>query len=568
MPSNHKQLRIIPLGGLGEIGKNMTVFELGDDAIIVDTGVMFPANDMLGVDLIIPDFRYLLERKNLKIHGILYTHGHEDHIGAVSYVIDALRGIPLYATPLTAVLLEVKLRDARLLNETTINVFKPGDTLKAGPFKVESYHTTHSIPDCVGFGIHTPFGIVVHSGDYKFDNTPIDGKKPDFAKLGEFSRKGVVLLMGDSTNAEKPGWTPSESIVNAAFDNIFRQAKGRIIVATFASHISRIQQVADLAVKYNRKLAIAGHSMTENVKLARKMGLLTINDEYLVDLNRINGIQPHNLVIMATGSQGEPSAVLGRLATGQHRSLDVMPGDTIVVSAHTIPGNEEGVSRTINKLFQRGAEVIYDPLAPVHVSGHGSQEEMKLLINLLNPRYFLPIHGELRHLRAHARLGIAAGIPKENIIVVENGYVIELDKGGIHVGERVPGGYVFVDGSGVGDIGKSVMREREVLARDGFMLVNVMVDAETGKVLSEPEIISRGFIYMRDANGIVELVKTTVIDVLNGMRGARNDKRRERVQEALSKVLYNETKRRPMLFCLVNEVETEHSGQRKHELQH
>lgn len=549
----NKQLRIVPLGGLGEIGKNMTVFELGQDAIIVDTGVMFPANDMLGVDLIIPDFRYLLERKDLKIHGILYTHGHEDHIGAVSYVVDALRGVPLYATPLTSVLLEVKLRDAKLINETTINVFNAGDTLRVGPFRIESYHVSHSIPDCVGFGIHTPFGMVVHSGDYKFDNTPIDGKKPDYAKLGEFSRRGVLLLMGDSTNAERPGWTPSESIVNAAFDNIFRQAKGRIIVATFASHISRIQQVADLAARYGRKLAIAGHSMTENVKLARKMGHLNIPDDLLVELGRVNSLPLHEIVIMATGSQGEPSAVLGRLATGQHRSLDVIPGDTIVVSAHTIPGNEETVSRTINKLFQRGAEVIYDPIAPVHVSGHASQEEMKLLISLLNPRYFLPIHGELRHLKAHARLGIQSGIPAENVFVVENGTVVIADKGGVRTGERVPGGYVFVDGSGVGDIGKSVIRDREVLARDGFMMVVVNVDAETGQMVGEPEIISRGFIYLRDAEDLIDQVKKTIHEVLQQSRHSRNGKRRERLQDSISRVLYNETKRRPMVFSVINE---------------
>ena len=480
------------MGGWGEVGKNMSVIEVGKDAIIVDTGVMFPANDMLGIDYIIPDFRYLLDRKDLTIHGILYTHGHEDHTGAVAHVVEALRHVPLYATPLTAALLEVKLRDARLLNETTLNVFKPGDDFQVGPFKIESYHVTHSIPDCVGFGINTPYGIVVHSGDYKFDNTPIDGKKTDYAKLAEFSRRGVVLLMGDSTNAERPGWTQSEVVVNAAFDDIFREAKSRIIVATFASHISRIQQVANLAKRYGRKLAIAGHSMTENVKTARRIGILDIDDGTLVDLNRIGGVPPHQLVIMATGSQGEPSAVLSRLATGQHRSLDVMEGDTIVVSAHTIPGNEETVSRTINKLFQRGAEVIYDPIAPVHVSGHACQEEMKLLMSLTKPKYFMPIHGELRMLRAHARLGAQSGIPPENIFVVENGMVLEVDKFGMRKGERVPGGYVFVDGSGVGDVGKAVIRDREILARDGFMMVVVNVNADTGRLMGDPEIIRAG----------------------------------------------------------------------------
>ncbi len=553
---SQKTLRIIPLGGLGEIGKNMSVIEMGNDAIIIDTGVMFPANDMLGVDLIIPDFRYLVERverKDLKIHGILYTHGHEDHIGAVSYVVNELRGVPLFATPLAAALLEVKLRDAKLFNETVINIFKPGDTIQAGPFKVDSFHVTHSIPDCVGFGIHTPYGIIVHSGDYKFDNTPIDGKKPDYAKLGELSQKGVLLLMGDSTNSEKPGWTQSEIVVNQAFDDIFRQSKNRIIVATFASHVSRIQQVADLAQRYGRKLAIAGHSMTENVKTTMKLGLLKIADDVLVDLSKINSIEPQNLVIMATGSQGEPSAVLGRLATGQHRSLDVMSGDTIVISAHTIPGNEEMVSRTINRLLQRGAEVIYDPIMPVHVSGHASQEEMKMLINLLNPRFFMPVHGELRQLRSHARLAQQAGISSDRIFVVENGTVLEADKYGVRVGERIPGGYVFVDGSGVGDIGKAVIRDREVLARDGFMLVVVNVDQYTGELLSEPEIISRGFVYLRDANELLTHVKATVSDVLEQTRQSRNGKRRERVQDALSRMLYNETKRRPMVFTVINE---------------
>ena len=546
------KLRVVPLGGCGEIGKNMTVIELGNDAIIVDTGIMFPANDMLGVDYIIPDFRYLTERKDLKIHGILYTHGHEDHTGGVAHVVDAIRDVPIYATPLTAALLEVKLRDARLLNETKINVFNAGDVLTVGPFRVESFHQCHSIPDCVGFGINTPYGLIVHSGDYKFDNTPIDGKKPDYAKLAEFSRRGVLLLMGDSTNAESPGWTPTEQVVTEAFDRVFRDAPARIIVATFASHISRIQQVANFAKKYGRRMAIAGHSMTKNVDMARKMGLLDIDDDRLIDLSRISGVPPHELVIMATGSQGEPSAVLGRLATGQHRQLDVWEGDTIVLSAHTIPGNEESVSRTINRLFQPGADVLYDPIVPVHVSGHGRQEEMKLLMSLLNPKFFMPVHGELRHLRAHQRLAMQMGIPKTNSVVVENGTVVEVDKNHIKTGERVPGGYVFVDGSGVGDVGKAVMKDREILARDGFMMVVINVDSH-GNMIGEPEIISRGFIYLRNADDLIENVKKTIDDILEQTRASRNGKRRDRLQESISRVLYNETKRRPMVFTVVNE---------------
>ncbi|MBK8027957.1 MAG: ribonuclease J [Chloroflexi bacterium] len=553
MAKTKPKLRIVPIGGCGEIGKNMTLFEYGRDAFIIDTGVMFPANDMLGVDYIIPDFRYILERKDLILHGIVYTHGHEDHTGAVSHVIDQFRKVPIYATPLTAALLEVKLRDARLSNETTINVFKPGDTITVGPFTLESYHVTHSIPDCVGFGINTPHGLIVYSGDYKFDNTPIDGKRTDYAKLAEFSRRGVLMLMGDSTNSEKPGWTQSEIIVNAAFDDIFRDAKGRIIVATFASHISRIQQVANLARRYGRKLAIAGHSMRENVKTSLKIGLLDIPDDMIVELDRISSYQPQSIVIMATGSQGEPTAVLGRLATGQHRSLDVMEGDTIVLSSHTIPGNEETVSRTINRLFQRGAEVIYDPIAPVHVSGHANQEEMRLLMSLTNTKFFMPIHGELRHLRAHARLAMQSGIQPQNVFVVENGQVIEVDRHGARMtNERIPGGYVFVDGSGVGDIGRAVFRDREILARDGFMMVVATVDAD-GRLIGDPEIISRGFIYLKDADELLEQTKSTVIEVLNSTRQIRNGRRRDRLQEALSRMLYNETKRRPMVFSLINE---------------
>lgn len=547
------EIRIIPLGGLGEIGKNMTVIEWGNEAIIIDTGIMFPTNDMLGVDYIIPDFRYLLERDDLTIHGIIYTHGHEDHTGAVAHVIEALPGVPIWATPLTAALLTVKLQDARLKDKTKVNVFQAGDEIKLGPFNIESFHVSHSIPDCVGFGINTPHGIIVHTGDYKFDNTPVDGKKPDYAKLADFSRRGVLLLMGDSTNADQAGWTPSESVVTAAFDRVFREAKGRIMVATFASHLSRIQQVASYAEIYGRKLAIAGYSMTENVKMARKMGILDIEDETLIDLHHLNNYPPHKTVIMVTGTQGEPSAVLGRLAQGQHRHLDIMEDDTIVISAHAIPGNEEMVYRTINKLFQRGANVIYDPIAPVHVSGHARQEEMRLMLNLTQPRFFLPIHGELRHLREHAKLAMQAGVPEENVFVVENGATLIVNKRGIRLGERVPGGYVFVDGSGVGDVGRAVMRDREILARDGFMIVVANIDADTGELVDEPEIISRGFIYLREADELINAVKRTVAESLASSRQSRNGKRRDMLQDSVSKVLYNETKRRPMVFSIINE---------------
>ena len=546
------KLRIVPLGGLGEIGKNMTVMEMGNDAIIIDTGIMFPANDMHGVDYIIPDFRYLLERDDLKLHGIVYTHGHEDHIGAVAHVIDAFPGVPIYATPLTSALLEVKLRDAKLIEDTKINVFNAGDTLNAGPFKLESFHVCHSIPDCVGFGIHTPYGVIVHTGDYKFDNTPVDGKKPDYAKLAQFAKRGVLLLMADSTNADKPGWTPSESVIDPAFDKVFREAKGRIMVATFASLISRVRQVANAAKRHGRKIAIAGYSMSKNVDIAVKLGLLDLPDGILVDLNKISSIEPHKLVMIVTGSQGEPSSVLTRIATGRHRQLDVHKGDTIVLSSHPIPGNEEMVSRTINKLFQLGANVIYDPIEAVHVSGHARQEEMRLLINLVQPKYMLPVHGELRHLHEHASLAKECGIKESNVFVAENGRVVEVDKYGIKLGERVPGGYVFVDGSGVGDIGRIVIRDREILARDGFLLVAVNVDRKTGKMIGNPDIISRGFIYLRESDELLDQVKGTIVDVIESNISS-NGKRREKLQESISRMLYNETKRRPMVFSIVNE---------------
>jgi ribonuclease J len=546
------KLRIVPLGGLGEIGKNMTVFEWGNDAFIIDTGIMFPANDMHGVDYIIPDFRYLQERKDLKIHGIAFTHGHEDHTGAIAHVIEAFPHTPLYATPLTAGLLDVKLRDAGLSEKTTINIFKAGDTIQIGPFKIESYHTTHSIPDCVGFAINTPYGLIVHTGDYKFDNSPVNSKAPDYAKLASFSQRGVVLLMADSTNSDKPGWTPSESVIDEGFDRVFRNAKGRILVATFASLISRVQQVANAAERYGRKVAIAGYSMNKNVDMALELGHLTVKKDVFVDLSKISTISNNKLVIMVTGSQGEPSAVLAKMATGKHRQLEVETNDTIVLSSHPIPGNEEMVSRNINRLLQKGANVIYDPIETVHVSGHARQDEMLLMLNLVKPKYLLPVHGELRHLHQHAKLAINAGMNPKHVFVAENGRVLEIDRGGVRLAERVPGGYVFVDGSGVGDIGRIVIRDREILARDGFMLVSVNVHRDSGKIIGEPEIISRGFVYLRDSDELLDQVRNTIQEVLTKEQNS-NGRRREKVQDSLSRLLYNETKRRPMVFTIINE---------------
>ncbi len=412
---------------------------------------------------------------------------------------------------------------------------------------------THSIPDCIGLAIDTPHGLIVHTGDYKFDNTPVDGWKPDYARLASFARRGVLLLMADSTNADKPGWTSSEAKIDPAFERVFSQAKGRIMVATFASLISRVQQVARVARKYNRKLAIVGYTMTRYVRMARDLGYLDIPENLIVDVGKIDSMQPHQVVLMVTGTQGEPSAVLGRLGVGRHRQLDVREGDTIILSSHPIPGNEEMVYRTINRLIQRGANVIYDPIESVHVSGHACQEEMKLMINLVQPRYLMPIHGELRHLQLHAKLAIESGIPEENVIRAENGMVVEVSKRSVRITDRVPGGYVFVDGSGVGDIGRAVIRDREILARDGFMIVSINVDSK-GKVVGDPEIISRGFVYLRDSDDLLRNVRETVNNVMRSMNGSSDSRRRDKLEESISRVLYNETKRRPMVFSIVNEV--------------
>jgi ribonuclease J len=546
MPS--QKLRIIPLGGLGEVGKNMTAFEYGRNILLVDAGVMFPENDMLGIDFIIPDFGYLLDKKDL-VRGIIVTHGHEDHTGGLPYVLKEINA-PVYATRLTRGLIEVKLREHGLLNQTTLHTIEADDQINIGPFGVEFYHVCHSIPDAVGLGITTPLGLIVHSGDYKFDHTPVDGWPTDFAKLAEFAGRGVLALLADSTNAERVGWTPTERSVEAAFDQVFRDAPGRIIVATFASLISRVQQVLNVAQRYGRKVAIAGYSMTENVKIAQKLGYLNVPSDLIISLNNVNDFPPSKVTIMATGTQGEPSAVLGRLATGRHRQIEVQPGDTVIMSAHPIPGNEELVHRIINRLLQRGAHVLYDAIAPVHVSGHASSEEQKLLLNVVRPKYFIPIHGELRHLHQHAAMARELGIPAENIAVVENGTIIEFDEGGMSVGERIPGGYVFVDGATVGEIGPMVLRDRESLARDGFVVALVNRNPRTEKLLGWPRLISRGFVYRPDADELLRSAEEMLASTLSD-----GDSDWEHlIQSRLGEFLYSETKRRPIVIPVVNDI--------------
>ena len=544
----NQKLRIIPLGGLGEVGKNMMVYEYGDNILIVDTGLMFPENDMLGIDYIIPDFRYLLDKRQM-VKGIIVTHGHEDHTGAIHHLMEEIQA-PIYATALTRGLLEVKLARGGLLNQLQLHTVHAGDNVNIGPFHVEFFHVCHSIPDGVGLGITTPAGLVVHSGDYKFDHTPVDNWPTDYAKLAQLSERGVLALLADSTNADKRGWTPSERVIDSAFDEVFRTAPGRIIVASFASLISRMQQVGNAALTHKRKMAFVGTSMQENARMARNLGYLDLPDELLVTLEQAVRLPHKEVVLMSTGTQGEPTSIMGRLSTGTNRQFDIVQGDTVMLSSHPIPGNEESVYRTINRLFRRGANVIYENIAPVHVSGHASQEEMKLLLHLLRPKYFIPIHGELRHLKQHALIAQEIGIPAENIAVVENGQVVEFQDEEMSLGERVKGGWVFVDGSGVGDVGPSVMREREALARDGFIMVNLNIDHDSRSLVEEPEIITRGFVYTRNGDELADSIRDIVLDAARSSTVDLQDD----IEQTLKTYLYNKTKRRPMVIVTLNRL--------------
>lgn len=544
---SNKIIRIIPLGGLGEIGKNMMVYEYGENLLVVDAGLMFPENDMLGIDYIIPDFQYLLANQH-KVRGIVVTHGHEDHTGAVTHLLDQIN-VPIYATPLTRGLLEVKLSRGGQLSKAQLNTVQAGDIAHIGPFQVEFFHVCHSIPDGVALGIQTPAGLLIHMSDYKFDHTPVDNWPTDYGKLAELAKRGVLALLSDSTNADKPGWTPSERVIDPAFDDVFRNAQGRVIIASFASLISRVQQVANTADRHNRKLSIAGASMVENVKIARKLGYLDIPDDLIIPIDQALKMKSSEVAIMSTGTQGEPTSIMGRLSTGTNRQFDIIPGDTVILSSHPIPGNEESVSRTINRLFRRGANVIYENIAQVHVSGHARQEEMKLLLNLVKPKHFIPIHGELRHLYQHAVLAHEVGIPMENIAVIENGQMLQFIDGKMQLGERIPGGYVFVDGASVGDVSPSLVREREILAQDGFVLVNIILDHKTCHLHEEPEIISRGFVHAKEAEELFadtrRLIAETIDCTTNGRMAGD-------LEQAIKSFLYTRTKRRPMVFVTIS----------------
>ena len=545
-----QKLRVIPLGGLGEVGKNMMAYEYGENILIVDTGLMFPENDMLGIDYIIPDFQYLQDKRDW-VRGIVVTHGHEDHTGAITHVLEQINA-PIYATPLTRGLLEVKLAKGGLINKAQLITVNAGETAQIGPFQVEFFHVCHSIPDGVGLGITTPAGLIIHSGDYKFDHTPIDNWPTDYAKLAELAGRGVLALLADSTNADKPGWTPSERVIDPAFNEVFRTAPGRIIIASFASLISRMQQVGNAAIAHRRKMAFVGASMVENAKMARKLGYLDLPEELVIPIDQALKMKPNEIVLMCTGTQGEPTSIMGRLSMGTNRQFDIVPGDTVVLSSHPIPGNEESVYRTINRLFRRGAKVIYEGIAPVHVSGHASQEEMKLLLNLVRPKFFIPIHGELRHLNQHATIARQVGLAEDNVAVVENGQTVEFENGEMRLGERVPGGYVFVDGASVGDIGPSVVREREALARDGFVLVNLTLDSDSCRLLGEPEIITRGFVYKNNGDDLMAAATRVVKELVNS--NSSNGHLQSDLEQSLKSVLFNKTRRRPMVFVSLSRI--------------
>jgi ribonuclease J len=539
------KLKIVPLGGLGEVGKNMMTIEYGRNILVVDVGMMFPESDMLGIDYIIPDWDYLRDKGD-RIRGVVITHGHRDHIGGLPHFLQEFN-VPVYATRLARGLIEVDLRRKHMLDRVTLNTISDDDVLKIGPFKVEPYHVCHSLPDTVGLGISTPAGLLVHSGDFKLDHTPVDGKPTNYAKLAEFSARGVLALLSDSTNADQPGTTPSEAMLYDVFHRIMREVPGRLIIATFASLVSRIQQVIDVAQERGRKVAIAGRSMIESTQMAQELGYLHVPKGVLLSLDEIRKLPPQQVVILATGSQGEPMAVLSRLATGRHRSLKIEKDDTVVLSSHTIPGNEETTHGVINGLFQKGADVYYGPLADTHVSGHASQEEQKLLINLLRPTHFVPIHGELRHLKQHGKTARSLGIPAQNVGVVENGTVLDFTDGQLSVVERVPGGYVFVEGALVGETGPRVMAERDVLAQNGVVMAVVRYKRKSGEAVGKPRVMMHGFVFTPGADELVKGAEGVVRSAASVKAGTPSEEVERKIEQALSRYLYKETKLRPVV---------------------
>ena len=553
---NLKPLRITPLGGLGEIGKNITLYEYGDDMFLVDCGMSFPDEEMPGIDIVIPDFSYVV--KNIeKIKGLVVTHGHEDHIGGIPYLLKECN-IPVYGTALTIGLIEGKLSEHKLLGSAKLNVVKPGDVVKFGAFSVEFIHVNHSIPDAVALAIETPIGTVVQTGDFKIDTTPIDGEVIDLARFGELGKNGVLALLSDSTNAERPGFTPSESIVGESFSTLFKKAENkRIIVATFSSNIHRVQQIIDEAVRCGRKVAVSGRSMENVVQVASELGYLTVPDGVLISIDMIRNYQPSQLVIVTTGSQGEPMSALHRMAFGDHRKVSVGAGDFIIISATPIPGNEKLVTKVINELLKLNAQVVYEKMYDVHVSGHACQEELKLMLNLTKPKFFIPVHGEQKHLVKHAALAESVGVKHENTLITTNGKVIEITQDSMKVTESVQAGSILVDGFGVGDVGNVVLRDRKHLAEDGIIVVAVSVDSVTREVIAGPEIITRGFVYVKEAERLMDDTREVACDILercyvNNIRDWGMVK--SRVRDGLSRHLYEQTGRSPMILPVILEI--------------
>ncbi len=549
--TNEKKLNIIPLGGLGEFGRNMTVFEYQDRYLIVDCGILFPDNNMIGVDYIIPDMQFL-NGKNDKIEGVILTHGHEDHIGGVPYLFDIIENVPIYTTPLTAAMTEVKLAKGGRLSRTEIIVKQAGDSFDVGPFHVELFHMTHSIPDSVGVAIDTPAGLIVMSGDYKFDQTPIDHWPSDFAKLAEFGKRGVLALLSDSSNAERPGNTPSEMEINRNFEEVFSKAKGRIIISSFASLISRLQQVSTIARHHKRKICIVGTSMVDNVNLARKLGYIDLPEESVVPLDQALSLPDKEVLILCTGSQGEATSILGRLSQGRYNAFTIKKGDTIVLSSSPIPGNEENISAVINRLYRMGANVIINSVLSVHVSGHACQEEMKLLMNLVRPKYLIPVHGELRHLMAQAKVGRSVGIPESNIVVVEDGQTLSFNSGKLKLGDKVPASFVFVDGKGVGDVTADVVRQRENLSESGVVIVTLLLDKNSGGLIKEPQFVFSGVTNDEDLVIVEEQIKRQVIEHVSKYQHTKTQEQLQKdTMQIVRKNFFSSIDRAPWTFVNV-----------------
>ena len=549
------KLKIIPLGGLQEIGKNITVFEYENDIIIVDCGLSFPEDDMLGIDLVIPDITYLEKNQN-KIRGMFITHGHEDHIGAVPYFLKKIN-VPIYATKLTAGLIRNKLEEHKILRSTNLIEVNQGEVINAGKFKVEFIRSSHSIPDSVMLAITTPAGTILHTGDFKVDYTPIDGKIMDFGRIAELGKEGILALMADSTNAERKGFTMSESSGGEVFEKLFSNCTKRIVVATFASNVHRVQQIVNSAVKYGRKIAVCGRSMINMITTARELGYIDCPENLFIDIDLINKYPDEQLVIITTGSQGEPMSALTRMAAGDHRKVKITPNDLVIISATPIPGNEKFVSRVIDDLMQIGAEVVYSSLADVHVSGHACQEEQKLIMALAKPKYFIPVHGEYRQLTAHSETAQSMGIDKENIFMLSNGRVLELDENGAQIKGSVPSGRVLVDGLGVGDVGNIVLRDRQHLSQDGLIVIVLTMDSSTGEVVAGPDVISRGFVYVRESENLMDDVKSVVRHEIRkceeqGIRDWSTIKSATR--ENLRDYIFMKTKRNPMIIPIIMEV--------------